>query len=147
MCIRDRVEALKQSDLYEKVLSFPRHEQSYLDKRFSREAEQLSGGEQQKLAISLSLIHILIDVQKYASSLGLRMNIQRDGLSAGGMVCYANRRNNYTLGSDEIIRKTTCEYDNPLNHLGYFNDQGDMVIDIEKENLWVDGYSLSLIHI
>lgn len=83
----------------------------------------------------------MIDVQKYASSLGLRMNIQRDGLSAGGMVCYANRRNNYTLGSDEIIRKTTCEYDNPLNHLGYFNDQGDMVIDIEKENLWVDGYS------
>lgn len=58
----------------------------------------------------------MIDVQKYASSLGLRMNIQRDGLSAGGMVCYANRRNNYTLGSDEIIRKTTCEYDNPLNH-------------------------------
>lgn len=26
----------------------------------------------------------MIDVQKYASSLGLRMNIQRDGLSAGG---------------------------------------------------------------
>ena len=49
------VEALKQSDLYENVLSFPRPEQSYLDKRFSREAEQLSGGEQQKLAISRAL--------------------------------------------------------------------------------------------
>lgn len=84
---------------------------------------------------------VMYDIQKYASSIGLNLKVQKNGLYAGGMICYANQRNYYVLGSDRIVRKSTCEYNNPLNHIGFIDEDGNMVINKAKENIWVNGYS------
>lgn len=83
----------------------------------------------------------MINLQKYASSIGLRQSVRRNSLRAGGMICYASKKNYYVLASDEIVRKSTCNYSDPANHIGVINDNGDMLIDREKENLWLEGYS------
>ncbi len=85
--------------------------------------------------------NLLVELQEYASSLGMNLSVDRIGINSGGHVCYAGQRNFFILSSDEIVRKSTCEYDNPLNHLGYISEKGELIIDKDKESLWVDGYS------
>ena len=52
--------------------------------------------------------------------------------------CYAALRNSFVIGSDGKIYKCTEGFDISENHIGYLNENGDMVIDQTKHIKWLD---------
>lgn len=62
-----------------------------------------------------------------------------DHLSNG--ICRAGKRNNFVLGPDGAIYKCLVYFDKAENKVGYFDNNGNMIIDESKLSLWINNYS------
>lgn len=62
-----------------------------------------------------------------------------DHLSNG--ICRSGKRNNFVLGPDGTIYKCLVYFDKDENKVGYFDNNGNMIIDESKLSLWINNYS------
>jgi len=56
------------------------------------------------------------------------------------MVCYAAQPNAFVVRSDGRLAKCTVAFDSGSNHVGDLGAKGEMCLDIEKLNLWFQGF-------
>lgn len=52
-------------------------------------------------------------------------------------ICYAARKNSYIIGSDLQIYKCSVIFDDPLNQIGFIDENGVMVLDESKQAKWI----------
>lgn len=82
---------------------------------------------------------ILEPMQRAAES-GADFLLSNEMMYQGGSVCYAAKRNSFVIGSDGILYKCTVAFDDERNQIGMISEDGRMIIDEERLNLWVTGH-------
>jgi uncharacterized protein len=112
------------------------------DKRFSISAHLASnwGGERVKEFESQVLKSpVFSDILKAfsAKSDTLNFDFHLQDLTPSRMLCYANYRNSYIVGSDGSLYKCSADFTGPNNIIGHINENGEMKIDESKHALWV----------
>ena len=60
-----------------------------------------------------------------------------------GQSCYAGKPNWFVVGPKLDVYKCTVVFDNPLNQVGKIDEQGNLVLDEEKNSLWTDSNALT----
>ena len=59
----------------------------------------------------------------------------------GNGTCRAGKRNNFVLGANGTIYKCLVCFEREENKIGYFDNDGHMIIDNSKLSLWVNNYN------
>ncbi len=117
------------------------------DKRFNISAHLASnwGGERAKEFESHVLkSSVFSDILKAFSAKSDTLNFDShlQDLAPSRMLCYANYRNSYIVGSDGSIYKCSANFTNPNNIIGHIDENGEMKIDESKHALWICNQSM-----
>jgi uncharacterized protein len=70
----------------------------------------------------------------------LRAKYPSQAPNHGFQVCYAAQPNAFVVRSDGRLARCTVAFGADNNHVGAIDDHGEMSIDIEKLNLWFQGF-------
>jgi len=81
----------------------------------------------------------LFPFYKYAKEKGFNFNFYKQYLKPGGSECYASNPNSFVIGSDGMIYKCTVAFNNPLNHVGNLDKEGNMKLYEDRLSLWISG--------
>lgn len=112
------------------------------DNRFSfkfKTVDNLEGGNQKeikklKIDNANELFKKLVE-----SDYKLNYDVYFDHLETG--ICRAGKRNNFVLGTDGTIHKCLVYFGTEENNVGYFDNDGNMIIDEAKLSLWIHNYT------
>jgi uncharacterized protein len=86
------------------------------------------------------------DVQQHlakATARGVTTAMLREIAGLGTLACYAGKPNHYVIGSDGTVYKCTVAFALPENKVGFINSNGEMTLDKNRENLWINSNSLT----
>lgn len=81
----------------------------------------------------------LFPFYKYAQEKGFDFDFYKQNLLPGGSECYASNPNSFVIGSDGMIYKCTVAFNNPINHVGDLDKNGNMQLYEERLSLWLSG--------
>jgi len=81
----------------------------------------------------------LFPFYKTAQEKGFNFNFYKNHFLPGGSECYAANPNSFVIGSDGMIYKCTVAFNNPINHVGNLEENGDMELYEDRLSLWLSG--------
>jgi uncharacterized protein len=67
---------------------------------------------------------------------GFGLATWKDGMQPFGSTCYAASPRHFVIGSDGVVYKCTVAFNDPRNHVGRIDAQGNLQLDEARVRLW-----------